>query len=240
MGATVLVTGGNSGIGYATAEHFKNKGYDVIISGRDKNRLAEAAERLNVTAYVCDMGSVEDINELASQFCDRPLDVLVNNAGSLKVSPLESLNSADIEELINTNVVGPVLLTQRLLPSLRSVKGCVVNVSSIMSNCGVPNCSIYAATKGAIDAFTRSLSLELAPDGVRVNAVSPGSIDTPLSSKSGIPESVVSSIREQIKATIPLQRHGMAEEVAEVIYAQASSSYVTGAVWSVDGGVGAA
>ena len=239
MQPTALITGGNSGIGYATAKLFKDNGYDVTITGRDETRLAEAAEKLDVKGFTADMSSVEDIAALANHYKDSPLNVLVNNAGICKVAPLEYLNTSDIEESLNINVRGTMLLTQQLLTSLRKAKGCVINVSSAIVENGVPNSSLYAASKGAIDAFTRNLALELAPDEVRVNAVTPGSIDTPLFGKLGIPETEVNAIREQIKSTIPLQRHGKPEEVAQVIYAQVNSTYVTGSIWTVDGGVAA-
>jgi len=239
MQLSALITGGNSGIGYATAKLFKDNGYDVTITGRNESRLAEAVEILGVKGFIADISLVDDIEMLASHFKNEPLNVLVNNAAICKVAPLDIFSIADIEESLNTNVRGPMLLTQQLLPSLRTTKGCVINVSSAIVGNGTPNASLYAATKGAIDAFTRSLALELAPDGVRVNAVSPGSIDTPLFGKLGIPVAEVSAIRDHIKSTIPLQRHGLPNEVAQVIYAQVLSTYVTGSIWAVDGGVDA-
>ena len=239
MKPTALVTGGNSGIGFATAKYFKENGYDVTISGRDENRLVQAAQRLGVAYAVADMSCVKQITSFTTWFQDKPLNVLVNNAGIYNLSPLGEICVEDIAKSLNTNIRGPMLLTKNLLPALKNAKGCVVNISSAIVENGVPNSSLYATTKGAIEAFTRNLALELAPEGIRVNAVSPGSINTSLFNKFDIPMSDIATIREHIRSTIPLQRHGSPYEVAEVVYAMAISHYVTGSIWTVDGGISA-
>ena len=125
------------------------------------------------------------------------------------------------------------------MPALQKRQGCVTNISSAITNNGLPNASLYAATKGAIDAFTRSLARELAPQNIRVNVVSPGAIDTPIITKFGFNEEQIKVFKAQVETTIPLQRYGRSEEVAQVIVAQVEATYVTGAVWAVDGGVDA-
>ena len=235
----ILITCGNSGIGYATAALAKEKGYEVTITGRDPERVAHAAEALGVSGVVADMLKLEDMQALASRFSKSGLDVLVNNAAIARFMPLTLHADADYQEFLDTNIRGPLALIQFLLPALAKKKGCVTNVSSAVTNNGLPNASLYAATKGAIDAATRSLALEFAPQAVRVNCVSPGAIDTPIITKLGIPPEQIEAIKAQQVAMIPLQRYGTPEEVAYVILAQVEASYVTGSVWPVDGGVDA-
>ncbi len=234
----VLITGGNSGIGYATAVLFSQRGYNVTISGRDENKLKLAATELGADFFVADLADLNQLESLSETFTDG-LDVLVNNGAMAQFMPIEAHTKEIFDLNISTNVHGPLYLIQKLLPSLEKKSGAIVNVSSLIVDNGKPNASLYAATKGAIEALTRSLALELAPRGVRVNAVSPGAIDTPIVHKLGIPEDEIPALLTHQAAAIPLKRLGKPEEVAEVIFAQATASYVTGAVWKVDGGVDA-
>jgi len=235
----ILITGGNSGIGFATAALAKTRGYEVTISGRSPERVDQAAEQLGVIGFVADMSSMEDIQSLATLFLEKGLDALVNNAAIAKFMPITTHTESDYDDFLNTNIRGPLALIQALVPALAKNKGCVTNVSSAVTNNGLPNASLYAATKGAMDAFTRSLALELAPQGIRINVVSPGAVDTPILAKLGLPAEQIEAIRAQQEEMIPLQRYGKPEEIADVILAQLESSYVTGSAWSVDGGVNA-
>jgi len=153
--------------------------------------------------------------------------------------PLSAITDEDFSLFLNTNIRAPLVLIRNLLPALIKKQGSIVNVSSAIVNNGLPNAALYAAGKGAMDAFTRSLALELADKKIRVNAVSPGAIDTPILRKLGITEEAMNAIRAQQEATIPMRRYGTPEEVAQVIVAQLESTYVTGSIWSVDGGVDA-
>lgn len=237
MQKKALVTGGNSGIGFETAKLLKARGYAVTISGRNAQRVADAAKELGVEAVVADMANSADVAKLAAHFDGNPLDVLVNNAGIARFIPLQFGSAADFDEVMNTNVRGPLDLIKGLLPSLERAKGSVTNVSSAVVNNGLANAVLYAASKGALEAATKSLAIELAPVGVRVNAVSPGAIDTPIITKFGLDEQTIIAAKAHMETTIPLKRYGKAEEVAEVIVAQLESSYTTGAIWAVDGGV---
>ena len=126
-----------------------------------------------------------------------------------------------------------------MLPALEKRQGSVTTISSIIVSHGFPGVALYAATKGAVEAFTHSLALELAPKKIRVNAIAPGAIDTPIFTKMGLTEEQQKMLAEQHKATIPLQRLGTPDEVAQVAVAQIESSYVTGSIWRVDGGADA-
>jgi len=237
MQKTALVTGGNSGIGYATAKLLKAKGYDVTICGRNNERVEQAASELGVQGIVADMGIASDVITLAGHFEGKSLNVLVNNAAIARFAPLAYCTSDDFDEFMNTNLRGPLDLIKGVLPALQKAGGSITNVSSAVVNNGLANAALYAATKGALDAITKSLAIEFAPMGVRINAVSPGAIDTPIITKLGLDEQTQTAIKAHLETTIPLGRYGKAEEVAEVIVAQLESSYTTGAIWAVDGGV---
>jgi len=239
MMKNILVTGGNSGIGYATAALAKARNYDVTICGRDTERVASAAETLGVRAVDADMADPEQIKVLASHFNDAGLDALVNNAAIAKFMSIKDHTLDDFDGFFNINVRGPLLLIQALVPALAKRKGSISNISSAVTQNGLANASLYAASKGALDSASRSLALELAADGIRVNCISPGAIDTPIITKLGLSPEQISAIKAHHEATIPLQRYGTADEVAHVVLSQLEAAYVTGSVWSVDGGVDA-
>ena len=237
MTKRALVTGGNSGIGYATAKQLKNKGYEVTIGGRDVARVAAAAEELGVAWAELELSNMQHIRNVAKRFEADGIDALINNAAIARFLPIEAHAETDYDDFFHANIRGPLALLQSLLPALEKRRGAITNVSSAVVNNGLANASLYAATKGAMDAFTKSLAVELAPRGIRVNVVSPGAIDTPILSKLGIPDDVLTAIRKQQESVIPLHRYGRPEEVAQVICAQLEATYVTGAIWMVDGGV---
>ncbi len=236
MSKIALITGGNSGIGYATAKLLKKKGYTVVISGRHKARVSRAAAEMGVEYIIADMAEFDDIKNLASPFQNEGLDVLVNNAAIATFIPLGSLSEKDYSIFFNTNIRGPFELIRKLVPALEKRQGSIINISSIAVNNGLVNGSLYAATKGALEAATRSLALELGPKKIRVNAVSPGAIDTPLARKSGLSQQSLDARRAVLDQIIPLRRYGKAEEVAQVVCAQLEATYVTGSIWVVDGG----
>lgn len=237
MTKRALVTGGNSGIGYATARLLKARSYEVTIAGRDATRMQSAAQELGVSWKLLDLANLEHIHSVAEEFIHDGIDAVVNNAALARFLPIEAHTPRDYDEFFYTNIRGPLALIQALTPALERRQGAITNISSAVVSNGLPYASLYAATKGAIDASTKSLAVELAPRGIRVNVVSPGAIDSPMLSKPGIPAEVLAVIRQQQETVIPLRRYGRPEEVAHVICAQIEATYVTGAVWMVDGGV---
>lgn len=239
MSKTALVTGGNSGVGYATAKLLKSKGYEVTICGRNKGRIEKASQELDVIGVVTDMGNQDQVAELADRFKGKALDALVNNAAIARFLPLSLESDNSFDEFINVNLKGPINLIKDLLEPLSKAQGSITNVSSAIVNNGLPNASFYAATKGGLDAITKSLALELAPKNIRINAVSLGAIDTPIVTKLGLDEETISAIRTQQEAIIPLKRYGNADEVAQVIASQLEATYATGSIWEIDGGVNA-
>lgn len=239
MQKVALVTGGNSGIGFATAKLLKEKNYAVTICGRDAARVAQAASELGVVGVVADMGNAEHVQQLIAQFTDKPLDVLVNNAAIARFMPLVFCTAENFDEFFNINVRGPLDLIKGVLPSLEKTRGSITNVSSAVVSNGLANAALYAATKGAVESFSKSLAIEFAPQGVRVNVVAPGAVDTPIIHKLGLDEAMIPAVKSHMESTIPLRRFGKADEIAAVIVAQLESTYTTGAIWRVDGGVDA-
>lgn len=239
MNKTALITGGNSGIGYATAKLLKEKDYSVTIAGRNRDAVDEAAKELSVKSVVADMRNMDDLVKLAENFTNSGLDVLVNNAGISKPKPITDITLEDFSEAFETNVRAPLFLIKELCAALSMRQGCVVNVSSVIANKGTANASIYSATKGGMNALTKSLAIELAPRNIRVNAVAPGLIETPLFEKRGLSQNEIKRVKKLYQEKIAMNRFGHAEEVAEVITSLIESTYVTGSIWGVDGGFSA-
>jgi NAD(P)-dependent dehydrogenase (short-subunit alcohol dehydrogenase family) len=229
----VVVTGAGSGIGRVTARAFAARGAQVVLVGRRLEPLVETGAGEPLVADVAEAGRIMEFVE--SRY--GRLDVLVNNAGIVRGGPLGSLTSSDVDDMLATNLVAPIMLTQAALPLL-SAGSVVVNVSTAIGQRGWPNNSVYPAAKAALDSLTRSWAVELAPRGVRVVAVAPGAIATPIAVNQGwSPEKIAEVRRWQIEHT-PLGRVGEPDEVAWAIVqlASAEAGFVTGVVLPVDGG----
>ncbi|ALO07597.1 3-oxoacyl-[acyl-carrier protein] reductase [Streptomyces venezuelae] len=237
----VVVTGAGTGIGRATARAFARQGATVVAVGRREEPLREAAEgHPGIRPFVADVtaeGAAEEIVEAAVTAHGR-LDVLVNNAGISSGGPLGTLDRSVITPLLETNLVAPVLLTQAAVPALKECRGVVVNVSTAIGQRGWPANSVYPATKSALETLTRCWALELAPDGVRVVAVAPGAIETPIADHMGLSPERLAALRAWQLAHTPMGRLGRAEEVARVITSLAApdAGFLTGTVVPVDGG----
>ncbi|MFF8834530.1 SDR family NAD(P)-dependent oxidoreductase [Streptomyces sp. NPDC015130] len=237
----VVVTGAGTGIGRAAARAFARQGATVVAVGRREEPLREAAEgHPGIRPFVADVtaeGAAEEIVAAAVTVHGR-LDVLVNNAGIASGGPLGTLDRSVITPLLETNLVAPVLLTQAAVPALKESRGVVVNVSTAVGQRGWPANSVYPATKSALETLTGCWALELAPAGVRVVAVAPGAIDTPIAEHMGLSPDRLAALRAWQLAHTPLGRLGRPEEVARVITSLAApdAAFVTGAVLPVDGG----
>ncbi|HVP15350.1 MAG TPA: SDR family oxidoreductase [Terriglobales bacterium] len=239
-GRAALITGASRGIGAATARLFAAEGAPLVICGRSPETESMAARLRATGARVKAMlGDVRDegfVKQLV-QACRKEyghLDVLVNNAGVLKAGRLGMIPTADVRELLEVNVVALVQLTQYALRVMDAARGpAIVNVASIAGTRGTEGLSAYSASKGAVVAFTRACAKELAPKGIRVNAVAPGYVDTEMMS------GLAAEDRARIVERIRLGRIASPEEVAAAILhlASASSRYVTGQVLEVDGGI---
>jgi NAD(P)-dependent dehydrogenase (short-subunit alcohol dehydrogenase family) len=229
----VVVTGAGSGIGRVTARAFAARGAKVVLVGRRLEPLVEtdAGEPL-----VADVAEADRIVEFVESRYGR-LDVLVNNAGIVRGGALGSLTPSDVSDLLATNLVAPIMLTQAALP-LMSAGSVVVNVSTAIGQRGWAGNSVYPAAKAALDSLTRSWALELAPRGVRVVAVAPGAIATPIAVNQGWSPERMAEVRKWQLEHTPLGRVGEPDEVAWAIVqlASAEAGFVTGVVLPVDGG----
>jgi NAD(P)-dependent dehydrogenase (short-subunit alcohol dehydrogenase family) len=241
-GKFALVTGGTTGIGRATAELLHAGGARVAITGQNADSLAAAAKELpsDVLVLRSDTRSLPDITQLADEIGKRfgRLDVLFLNAGIAQLAPFEAVDEAFYQEHLDVNVKGVVFTLQKLLPLLREGASVIVN-TSVADQRAAPGLSIYSATKGAVAALVRTLAVELAPRGVRVNSVCPATILTPIQGKFGLPPEVARAVAEKYTARIPLGRFGAAAEVARaaLFLASSAASYVTGTELVVDGGL---
>jgi len=237
MKKTALVTGGSSGIGLAIAEVLLANEYETTVTYRDDKQGAVARDTLGVNARRADLGNLEEVEALAETYRDSGLDVLVNCAGYACPQPVSELSLSEYERHFDVNIRAPLFLIRYLYAALKQKTGCVVNISSIMTQDQIRGFTLYTATKAALEGMTRSLALDLSEDGVRVNAICPGAIDTPMLGKIGIPPENFDSVIAQAIEKIPLGRLGTPHDIANVVMTQITSSYVTGAIWYVDGGV---
>ncbi|WP_426403374.1 SDR family NAD(P)-dependent oxidoreductase [Streptomyces sp. R-07] len=237
----IVVTGAGTGIGRATARSFARQGATVVAVGRRAEPLRETAEgHPDIHPFAADVtaeGAAEEIVRAALTDHGR-LDVLVNNAGISAGGPLGTLDRSVIAPLLETNLVAPVLLTQAAVPALRESRGVVVNVTTTIGQRGWPANSVYPATKSALETLTRCWAVELAPAGIRVVAVAPGAIETPIADHMGLTPEQRKAVRSWQLAHTPLGRIGRPEEVAWAITSLAApdAGFLTGTVLPVDGG----
>jgi NAD(P)-dependent dehydrogenase (short-subunit alcohol dehydrogenase family) len=240
-----LVTGGTSGIGLATAQEFRKRGYGVLVTGTNPATLASARDALPSEVVVLQadarqIASADTVaDELRTQF--GRVDAVVLNAGSGRMLPIEAVDEATYDEHFAINVKGQFFTLQKALP-LVEPGGSVIFLTSVGSHVGAPNFSVYTATKGALRAMVRALAVELAPRGVRVNSVSPGPVDNAAFVKLGLPPVDLAQFKAMLPQRVPLGRFGVEEEIARVIAFLASpdASYITGEDVRVDGGLAAA
>jgi NAD(P)-dependent dehydrogenase (short-subunit alcohol dehydrogenase family) len=236
-----LITGGTTGIGLATAKRFAEEGAQVVVTGRNPETLAAARRDLNGQVEVLESDAADEsqIADLFKKIAQKHkhLDVLFLNAGVALFAPLPAARLADFDTMWNVNVRGPWLALKHALPLLSEGAAVIVN-TSVVNRKGMPGTAAYAATKAALRAIVRVASAELASRKVRVNAISPGPIDTPIFGKSGLPAPEIADFRKGVASRVPLARFGTADEVASaaVFLASGESSFISGSEIAVDGG----
>jgi NAD(P)-dependent dehydrogenase (short-subunit alcohol dehydrogenase family) len=241
-GKVVLVTGANSGIGEAIAVAFQEAGATVFGIARRQEALEKArVRRPDIRWLRADVANSKDVSAAVASALSEAgrLDVVVNNAGVFRFAPLDQSTEELVRGQFEANVYGTTFVAQAALPALRASRGTIVNISSAAGHKPVPGGAHYAATKAAVESLTRSWALELAPHGIRVNAVAPGPVDTPGFDKSGIPPEALPAVKDAFVKQVPLGRMGSSEEVARwvVAIADPSTTWLTGQVLSIDGGM---
>jgi len=242
-GKVAVITGGNSGIGLATAKRFKEEGARVAITGRSKNTLDEAVKALGpdtvaVQSDVARAGEVEKVFESVSKKLGK-IDILFVNAGVAKFLPVPAVTEDHYDEQFDINTKGAYFTIQKSLPHLNDGASVILN-TSVVSHQGLAEGSVYAATKAAMRSLTRSFAAALVDRKIRVNAVAPGPIETPIFERTGLPKEALDGFATMIVNSVPMKRFGKPEEVAGAVAFLASSdaSYITGIELSVDGGKG--
>ena len=244
-GQVAVVTGGSLGIGKSIAVLFAQEGADVVIISRKEEALKEVC-KLNpqkITYVAGDITQTESIKKLVEYVKNKfgKLDILVNNAGWCPVQPLKDLKIEDYDKAFNLDVRALANVTIEFLPLILKAKGNIINLSTVGATHRGPNLSMYLGAKAAVENFTRCWALELAKDGVRVNAIAPGAIETNIWNVTDLSPEDAKKHKESMEKVIPCGRFGQPEEVANVALFLASkdASYVSGSIDNVDGAAGA-
>jgi NAD(P)-dependent dehydrogenase (short-subunit alcohol dehydrogenase family) len=241
-GKVAVVTGGNSGIGLASAKRLHEEGARVVITGRNPRTLDAAVSAIGpgTVALQSDASNLEDIDRLFATVESKvgKIDVLFANAGIAKFAPYSASQAALFDELFATNVRGVYFTLQKAIPHLNAGASVILNTSVVASK-GTENMGIYAATKAAVRSFARTAATELKERNIRVNAVAPGPIATPIFGRSGLTEEQIDGFKAGISSRVPLGRIGRPEEIAGAVAFLASddASYITGIELNVDGGM---
>jgi NAD(P)-dependent dehydrogenase (short-subunit alcohol dehydrogenase family) len=242
-GKVAVVTGGNSGIGLATAKRLQEEGARVAFSGRNKETLEEAVRTIGngVVAVQADVAKLADVDKLYAEVSQKlgKIDVLFVNAGVAKFAPLSETSEDVYDQQFDINIKGAYFTIQKALPLLNDGASIILN-TSVADSKGNEGTSAYSATKAALRSLARTAAAELAERGIRVNAVAPGPILTPIFEKTGLPKESVDEFAKQVVARVPMKRFGQPEEVASAVAFLASrdASYITGVELNVDGGAG--
>jgi NAD(P)-dependent dehydrogenase (short-subunit alcohol dehydrogenase family) len=235
-----VVTGGNSGIGYATAKELASKGAQVVITGRNAATVSKAAEELGVTGIVSDQAKLDQIDNLVAEVKDQfgKVDILFLNAGVALFSPVATATEEHYDTIMNLNVKGVYFTVQKFLPIIND-GGSIIFNTSVNAALGVPDSSVYAASKAALLSLNKVLASELASRKIRVNAISPGPVETPLYGKLGLSDEEVNGFGSLLSKKILLNRFGKSEEIANAVRFLASddASFITGTELTVDGGL---
>lgn len=237
----VVITGGNSGIGYATAKAFSNVNANILITGKREDALKRASEETGVKSFLANQSVMADIDRLAEEVKNNygKVDVLFLNAGVAFFSPIEHTSENEFDTIFNTNVKGTFFILQKFIPLLNDGASVII-LTSGNTAMAIPNSSAYSASKSALLHIAKIAAKELAPKNIRVNVVSPGPTQTEMQNKFGFDEETLKGITAQIISQVPLAKMGTPEDVAKLVVYLAdntSSSFITGAEFFIDGGM---
>lgn len=240
---TALVTGAGSGIGQDIAVKLAQMGANVVITGRKEAPLKEtAALHGNISYIVADVGKTEDVSRILAEIKQKfnRLDIIVNNAGMAPVTPIADQTLAEFDAVFNINVRAVVDLTTQALPLLKESKGSIVNIGSAVANQPLPNMSVYSASKAALKTLTFVWVKELAKDGIRVNNIAVGPIETPIYDKTELSAEEAQAHKDRVTSLVPLGRFGLPKDISAIVALLVSEegSFITGADIAVDGGFG--
>lgn len=239
---TALITGGTSGMGFATAQEFIDQGAKVIITGRHQETIDETVKKLGSAAFgfVSDAGSMDDISELRQQVkkYSNSIDILYVNAGYGKFAPVEMVDETLFDELFNTLAKGTFFTVQQILPLINE-EGSIILNTSVVTESGYPNMSVYSAAKSAVQSFIKTYAAECVAKKIRVNGISPGYIKTNGFQKTGMSQEQIDETVKGIIPTIPFKRFGSPGEIAKTVSFLASddASYIHGTEIVVDSGL---
>ncbi len=242
QGKVAVITGGSSGIGLATAKRFVAEGAFVFITGRRQAELDKAAKEIgkNVVAVNCDVRKLDALDHLYEEVAGRKgkIDILFANAGTVETVETPAVTPEHFDRTFNTNARGTYFTVQKALPLLNDGAS-IILTSSVVWQKGMPIYATYAASKAAVRSYVRTWTAEFAGRGIRANVISPGPIETPILDGQFSTKEAADALREQFKASIPLHRLGLPEEIASaaLFLASKESSYVTGIDLPVDGGL---
>ncbi|GAA4494691.1 SDR family oxidoreductase [Actinoallomurus oryzae] len=242
QGQSVIVTGGGTGIGRATAHQFAREGAQVLVVGRNAENLERTAEgRPGIRTFVADVAAPKAPARIVTAAVEAfgRLDVLVNNAAVTRPAPLGTIDRDVAQQQLDTNLIGPLMLAQAALPRLEDGGGTIVNITANGPGRAFPGNSVYGSTKVALDFLTHTWAVELSPRNIRVVSVAPGITQTPVLTHAGFTPEEIAASRDEILARVPLGRAARPEEIAWWIVnvARPEAGYLTGSVIRVDGGI---
>ena len=239
-GKVVVITGGNSGIGFETAKKYAELGAKVVIIGRSKEKVEQAAIEISAEGVVADVQNLGEIDSAVAHIKSKfgNIDILFVNAGVFFGAPIEANSEDMFDQQMGINFKGAVFTIEKFLPIINE-GGSIIALSSILAYTGMANASIYSASKAALNAYARSATTELAPRKIRVNVINPGPINTPIYGKTGMPEEQLKGFAGAMQESIPLKTFGAPEDVANLVVFVSSeqAKFINGAELNVDGGI---
>ncbi|MEH6680273.1 MAG: SDR family oxidoreductase [Sediminicola sp.] len=243
MKKNILITGGSSGIGKGIADYFYHKGWNVLVTGRDKDKLSAIKLELP-KVYTLYYNSLEergisDIVDFIAGEWDSKLHVLVNGAGHVELGDLKNIQKESLVKMYQAHLIGPTLLTSKCIDFLEAVKGQILNITSSHGIKVYPQTSAYGSAKAGLNMLTKIWALELAPLGISVNALAPGPTDTGILKSAGYTDESIQKIHASEKAAIPLKRRGEVADIVSkaILLLDAGSNWTTGVILPVDGGI---